>query len=154
MRNRRVARSRPVLSSILAACATASFAGSGRAQENPPPAPKVVVTEYDMRKAATAAPLSDVELAGKKLFVQRCALCHDVLGQPATTTVGPWIDAQTVNDRGEDAVRQKIMEGSRRMPAWRHTLAPEQIDAVVGYLKTVTPDQKPKPGGTVTGPIE
>jgi mono/diheme cytochrome c family protein len=80
-------------------------------------------------------------------------LCHDLLGQPATTTVGPWLDVETVK-RSEEAVRQKVMNGSRRMPGWKHTLAAPQIDSIVAYLKTVTPDQKPKPGGTVTGPIE
>ena len=112
-----------------------------------------MVTDYDMAKAAAPLPLSPVELTGKKLFVQRCALCHDLLGQPATTTVTPWIDVETVMHIKE-AVRQKIMSGSHRMPGWKYTLAPEQIDSVVAYLKTVTPDQKPKPGGPVTGPIE
>jgi mono/diheme cytochrome c family protein len=46
------------------------------------------------------------------------------------------------------------MNGSQRMPAWQYTLQPSQIDSVIAYLKTVTPDQRPKPGGTVTGPIE
>ena len=122
-------------------------------QTAPQPTPKIVVTDYDMAKAAAPLPLSPVELAGKKLFVQRCSLCHDLLGQPATTTVGPWLDVETVK-RSEEAVRQKIMNGSRRMPAWKYTLAPPHIDSIVAYLKTVTPDQKPKPGGPVTGPIE
>lgn len=123
------------------------------AQQPAQPTPKVVITDYDMARAAAPLSLSPAELAGKKLFVQRCALCHDLLGQPATTTVAPWIDVETVK-RSEEAVRQKIMNGSRRMPGWKYTLAPEQIDSVVAYLKTVTPDQKPKPGGPVTGPIE
>jgi mono/diheme cytochrome c family protein len=144
----------PVLSLVLAACAAGTFAGTAWAQQTPPPAPKVVVTEYDMRKAATPPALSEVELSGKKLFVQRCALCHDVLGQPATTTVGPWIDGELVKARGEEAVRQKIMTSSRLMPGWRYTLEPRQIDSIIAFLKTVTPDQKPKPGGPVTGRIE
>ena len=140
-----------VLSLTLAACAGALVTPAAGQEVIPPP--KMVVTDYDMRRAAAPPALSDVELTGKKLFVQRCALCHDLLGQPATTTVAPWIDVETVK-RSEEAVRQKIMNGSRRMPAWKYTLAPEQIDSVVAYLKTVTPDQKPKPGGPVTGPIE
>jgi cytochrome c5 len=150
-----VARGRRLVTSVLlAVCAAGAFIGTGRAQQSAaPPTPKVVVTDYDMNKAATPPPLSPVELTGKKLFVQRCALCHDVLGQPATTTVGPWVDVETVK-RSEEAVRLQITNGSRRMPGWKYTLAPEQIDAIVTYLKTVTPDQKPKPGGAVTGPIE
>jgi mono/diheme cytochrome c family protein len=136
------------------ACAITAMAATASSQEPAPqPTPKMVVTNYDMAKAAAPPALSSVELTGKKLFVQRCALCHDLLGQPATTTVGPWLDVETVK-RGEEAVRQKIVNGSRRMPAWKYTLAPEQIDSVIAYLKTVTPDQRPKPGGPVTGPIE
>jgi mono/diheme cytochrome c family protein len=154
MRDNRASAFRPARPLMLAACALAALASAGRAQQSAPPAPKVVVIDYDMRKAATPPSLSDVELTGKKLFVQRCALCHDLLGQPATTTVGPWIDGEIVKARGEDAVRQKIVDGSQRMPGWRHTLDAKQIDSVIAYLKTVTPDQRPKPGGTVKGPIE
>lgn len=155
MGENRATGSWPVRSLVLAACTAWALAGTGWAQQNaPPPAPKVVVTDYDMRKAATPPPLSDAELTGKKLFVQRCALCHDLLGQPASTTVGPWIDGVVLKARGDEAVRLKIMDGSPRMPGWRHTLQPEQVDAVIAYLKTVTPDQRPKPGGRGTGPIE
>jgi mono/diheme cytochrome c family protein len=153
-RSTRATACRVPRSLILAWCAVAALTGTGRAQQNAPAPPKVVANDYDMRKAATPASLSDVELTGKKLFVQRCALCHDLLGQPATTTVGPWIDGEIVKARGEDAVRQKIADGSQRMPGWRFTLEAKQIDSVIAYLKTVTPDQRPKPGGAVTGPIE
>jgi mono/diheme cytochrome c family protein len=114
----------------------------------------MVVTDYDMRKAATPPALSEVELLGKKLFVQRCALCHDLRGQPATTTVGPWIDREVVKARGDAAVRQKITQGSPRMPAWQYTLEPPQVDAVIAYLKTVSPDLRYKPGGAVAVPID
>ena len=146
-------RSRHKTAIFFAVGAAVMLGAAASAQQPAQPTPKVVVTDYDMAKAAAPTPLSPVELTGKKLFVQRCALCHDLLGQPATTTVAPWIDVETVK-RSEEAVRQKIMNGSRRMPAWKYTLAPAQIDSVVAYLKTVTPDQKPKPGGAVTGPIE
>ena len=146
-------RSRHKTAIFFAVGAAVVLGAAASAQQPAQPTPKVVVTDYDMAKAAASLSLSPAELAGKKLFVQRCALCHDLLGQPATTTVAPWIDVETVK-RSEEAVRQKIMNGSRRMPAWKYTLAPEQIDSVVAYLKTVTPDQKPKPGGPVTGPIE
>lgn len=120
----------------------------------PAPPPKVETTVYDMSKVAAPPTLAPHELEGKRLFVQRCALCHDLLGQPATTTVGPWVDQTTVKTRGEAAVRQKIMDGSRRMPGWKYTFDAQQVDAVIAYMKTVTPEMRPKPGGPVTGPIE
>jgi mono/diheme cytochrome c family protein len=131
-----------------------SLAGTGVAFQNPPAPPTVAVVDYDMRKAATPPSLSEDELRGKKLFVQRCALCHDLLGQPASTTVGPWVDAETVKSRGEARVRDQITKGSRRMPGWQYTFDAPQINQLIAYLKTVTPDQKPKPRGSVTIPID
>jgi len=127
---------------------------AGLAAQLQQPPPKVTVTDYDLQKAVSEPSLAEAELGGKKLFVQRCALCHDLLGQPATSTVGPWVDGETIKARGEAAVRQQIMNGSRRMPGWRHTLDSSQIDQVIAYLKTVTPDQKPKPPGSVVVPID
>jgi mono/diheme cytochrome c family protein len=140
--------------SAIAAAALVSAASIGLVAQNERPSPKVVVTDYDMQRAATPPPLAPDELAGKALFVQRCALCHDLLGQPATSTPGPWVDAETVKTRGEAAVRQKINMGSRTMPGWRHTLSGAQVDQVIAYLKTVTPDQRPKPPGQVVIPID
>jgi mono/diheme cytochrome c family protein len=128
----------------------ASVAHAGQGQ----PASKVTVTDYDMQKAAAPTSLSEGELRGKKLFVQRCALCHDLLGQPAATTVGPWIDGEIVKARGETAVREKIRTGSRRMPGFQYTFDGPDIDRVISYLKTVTPDQKPKPPRQFEVPID
>ena len=151
----RATRSWRRVSLLLVLCVIALLVRSVWAQQPAPqPSPKTVVTNYDMRKAAMPPSISPVELAGKKLFVQRCALCHDLLGQPATTTVAPWVDIETVKGRGEDAVRQKIVNGSRRMPGFRYTFESPQIESIIAYLKTVTPDMKPKPGGLAAGPIE
>jgi len=106
--------------------------------------PTVVRTEYDMREVAAAPSLSADEVRGRQLFVQRCALCHDPLGQPSyPNTPGPWVDAETVRSLGEDSVRDQIMRGSARMPGWQYTLEPAQVNQVIAYLKTVTPDQRP-----------
>lgn len=147
---------RPMAARWLLALATTagSLAAIGAAAQNTPPAPRVTAIDYDMRKVATPPSLSDDELTGKKLFVQRCALCHDLLGQPAATTVGPWVDGETVKSRGEARIREQIMKGSPRMPGWQYTFDAPQVDQLIAYLKTVTPDQKPKPRGTITIPID
>jgi mono/diheme cytochrome c family protein len=117
-------------------------------------APTVVKTDYDMRQVVLPPSLSEAEVKGRKLFVQRCALCHDPLGQPSfPRTVGPWVDSEGIKALGEDAVRNIIMTGSVRMPGWRYTLEPSQIDQIIAYLKTVTPDQKPQaPAGRGSQP--
>jgi mono/diheme cytochrome c family protein len=114
-------------------------------------APQVTRTDYDLREAVKPASLSESEIEGRRLWVQRCALCHDPLGQPTyPRSLGPWVDRETIKARGEDRIRQQINVGSRRMPGWRYTLEPAQVDQLMAYLKVVTPDQKPKPTGSGT----
>ena len=103
--------------------------------------PEVVRTEYDMPEVLTPPSLSADELAGWKLFVQRCAICHDPLGQPSyPTSFGPLLNQATVREMGEETVREVIMVGSVTMPGWQSTLSPEQIGQVIAYLNTMPRD--------------
>ncbi len=104
--------------------------------------PAVERTVYDMRKLAMRPALSDAELTGRRLFTQRCAICHDPVGQPLNRTPGPWLDQRTVDAGAEAGARQMIETGSRRMPGFQYALRPSQIDDIVAFLKMVTPDQQ------------
>ncbi len=101
--------------------------------------PEVVRTEYDMPEVVAPPPLAGDALAGWKLFVQRCAICHDPLGQPSyPDSLGPQLSRATVDQMGEETVRDVIMVGTVRMPGWQYTLSHEQIGEVIAYLNTVT----------------
>ncbi len=120
-----------------------------QAQDAPPgqggqSTPTVVRKEYDMRALATPPALPEDALTGRRLFVQRCGLCHDPVGQGRIQ--GPWLDRETFSASREAAARQTIEQGSRRMPGFRHALQSGQIDQIVSFLKTVTPDQRPRTG--------
>src|SRR5262249_22151327 len=108
--------------------------------------------EYDMGPLVEPSSLSASALKGRTVWVQRCALCHDGVGQPTYRTKGPWLDAVTVQDRGEQRVREKITTGSAGMPGFQFTLRPDQIDALLAFLKTVGPDQKPTPDQLASTP--
>ena len=104
--------------------------------------PEVVRTVYDMPAVVTPPSLSEDALAGWKLFVQRCAICHDPLGQPSyPDTLGPVLGLGNVSRLGEETVREIIMVGSVRMPGWQYTLSQEQVGQVIAYLNTVTREQ-------------
>jgi mono/diheme cytochrome c family protein len=105
--------------------------------------PSVLVerSEYDMRKLVAPSALSETELEGRRLLVQRCAYCHDQGGRSAAL----WLDRQRIATTGEDRFREKILKGSRTMPGWQYALEPAQIDRIIAFLKTVTPDQRPAP---------
>ena len=103
--------------------------------------PEIVRTEYDMAEVVTPPSLPPDALAGWKLFVQRCAICHDPLGQPSyPESFAPLLGRETVSNLGEDRVRNVINVGSVRMPGWQYTLSQEQIGEVIAYLNTVTPE--------------
>lgn len=89
--------------------------------------------------------LTPVQLQGKGLFKQRCAVCHlsVIVGMENGQAVvvsnrmyGPTLTKDKVIG-AEDAVRAQIMNGSARMPGYQYALKPQQITAIIEYLKTV-----------------
>ena len=68
---------------------------------------------------------------GRVLWVQRCALCHDGVGQPSYRTVGPWLDADTVKALGEPALRAIIAAG-RLKPGPEKSLADDYLTRAQG----------------------
>ena len=80
--------------------------------------------------------LSETELLGRFRFKQRCALCRAAQTNLSTVTWGPLLTQRIVTGR-EAAVRQRILEGSPRMPAFKYALDATTIDAIVMYLKKV-----------------
>lgn len=122
---------------------SAALAQAGAAPSNPA---RITVTKraYDIKQitdAAAAVP-EDVH-RGRTLWLQRCAYCHDGVGQPSYRTMGPWIDAETMRQMGDARFRTVVATGSARMPGFRYALQSQQMNDLVAFLKTVSPDQKP-----------
>jgi mono/diheme cytochrome c family protein len=91
--------------------------------------------------------LSANERAGEKLFLQRCSLCH--FGYAMNyQTYGPPVYKDVVIERGENAVRAKIMDGSPMMPGWKYSLKPSDVDNLIAYLKTVKKEDIPASTGS------
>lgn len=84
-----------------------------------------------------ARPLSAHAQRGEQLYFQRCSVCH-LSTAPKYQTYGPPLHQEVIAARGDDAVRQKVMEGSQTMPGWKYTLKPADVDDIIVYLKTVT----------------
>jgi mono/diheme cytochrome c family protein len=113
-----------------------------------PEAVAIEKTEYDVKElgANREAAERTSEAPGKKLFVSRCALCHDPRGQSAMPgrTLGPWLDAALVKAKGEEAIRNYILNGSTAMPGFRYQFGPDRVDQIIAYLKSVPPEARPK----------
>lgn len=105
----------------------------------------VVVRPYDRNNLLASIAAPDGVAKGRALWLQRCAFCHDGVGQPTYNTMGPWIGAETVRLLGAAAVRAIVDAGTEQMPAFRYALKPGQIDRIIEFLQSVGADQKPTP---------
>jgi len=89
---------------------------------------------------------NDAVTLGRRVFQQNCSICHT----QATLTnpmYGPSLYRDLVSGK-EEVVRDYIAKGSSKMPGFRYSLKPSEINAIVEYLKTVS---KPAPRGSVNG---
>jgi mono/diheme cytochrome c family protein len=82
------------------------------------------------------ASLSDSERHGAFLYRQRCYTCH--VSRVSPRAYGPPLSRLNVQGKDE-AVRQLILDGTERMPAFRYGLELSQIDLILAYLKRVEP---------------
>jgi len=82
-----------------------------------------------------ASASSGKELVGMQLFNQHCRVCHT---KPLLTAVqyGPVLSQNSLGGDAQ-ALHDFIANGAPRMPGFKYSFDPAQIDAVVAYLKTV-----------------
>jgi mono/diheme cytochrome c family protein len=86
---------------------------------------------------AAAEDLNATQQLGRQLFGQSCAVCH-LKQQLGSQTFGPPLSKASLGGQ-EDVMREVIANGTPRMPAFKYHFEPAQIDAIVRYLKTVSP---------------
>jgi mono/diheme cytochrome c family protein len=88
-----------------------------------------------------AGTLNETQQLGRQVFAQSCGVCHLPLARNAKT-YGPLLNRASAS--GTDALmRAFIVNGSDRMPSFRHYLEPAEIEAVVAYLQAVpAPDAR------------
>jgi mono/diheme cytochrome c family protein len=80
--------------------------------------------------------LTPAQLEGKKLFLERCSVCH-LPGMASYSAYGPVLGSKIVLSLDKATVRDRIMHGSARMPGFQYTLKDNEIDDIVEYLKIV-----------------
>lgn len=85
------------------------------------------------------------QLDGKELFTESCKICHKDTGKGGPTTVNGKkikpadLTAGHSKKLSDDDLVKDIQEGSPDdgMPAFKEKLKPEEIRAIVGYLRTL-----------------
>ena len=78
---------------------------------------------------------SDQRTLGMRLFNQSCRVCH-TKPQLSSPQYGPALSVNTLGGNA-DALRQFISNGTPRMPGFKFTFKPAEIDAIVAYIKTI-----------------
>jgi mono/diheme cytochrome c family protein len=95
-----------------------------------------------MMLAAAIASGAQSDASGKDLFNQHCASCH--FAETTAQKIGPGLkglykrltfaDGKKVTDA---TVTRWIEAGGKDMPGFKEALKPEQIRALISYLKTL-----------------
>jgi len=98
---------------------------------------------------ATAQPfpaadtLTPQQLQGRNLFNQSCMVCHVKLQITSPAKFGPDLSKNALGGQ-EAVIRDVISNGTPNMPGFKYHFDPDQIDAIVSYVKTL-PAPPPNP---------
>ena len=79
--------------------------------------------------------LNDQQRLGRQVLAQSCGVCHLPPARNARTYGPPLNKAAGGGDDG--VMREYIVDGTPRMPAFKYFLQPGQIDAIIAYVRTV-----------------
>jgi cytochrome c2 len=102
------------------------------------------------RKSSAPRPAyNEQQRRGEALFVQNCPLCHVPSNQKKRLGIqGPVLQGLFGEDADEDALRQFIGQGvPGKMPGFRYTLEPKQVDDLIAFLKAGAYLRTPGGGG-------
>ena len=89
-------------------------------------------------KGATTGEIAVVS-DGKKIYNGRCSICHGVDGS-GKTAEGKKLEARDlrgshVQDQSDDKLMETLMYGMGKMPRFEKKLNPDQIQAVLAYIR-------------------
>ena len=98
--------------------------------------------------AAQPFPASDMlnaqQLRGRNLFNQSCMVCHVKLQITSPAKYGPDLSKNALGGQ-ETLMREVISNGTPNMPAFKYHFEPDQIDAIVSYVKMLpVPPSNPR----------
>ena len=130
----------------VAACGTTAVNVNSSMAANNANANRTAATPGNANAAlsATVAP-ETAKLDGKQIYADSCMICHKDTGKggPATIDGKKIKAADLTSDRQkkhpDDEIAKDVSEGSPDdgMPAFKDKLKPEEIKAVVAYIRTL-----------------
>jgi mono/diheme cytochrome c family protein len=96
-------------------------------------------------------PLNDKQLLGRNLFAQSCVVCHVKVQLTTLGIYGPALSRISLGGQ-EDVMRELISNGTPNMPGFKYHFRPDQIDAIVAYLKTLPAPAPARAAPTAANP--
>lgn len=99
----------------------------------------LAISLHAQQSVTSSATLAQLE-TGKKLFVQRCSLCHlPPLGPGNPASYARSLAGYVNGPEAEARARTIIQRGvaPTRMPGFQYTLEPNETDSIVAYLSTL-----------------
>jgi mono/diheme cytochrome c family protein len=91
--------------------------------------------------ASASGAESRAALRGEAWFYQRCSLCHmgRIVKDDTYQPMGPRLTGVLKNatPQRDAAVREKVQQGSPRMPGFRYNFTPAEFEELMAYLRTL-----------------
>ena len=86
-------------------------------------------------QSAYAQNLTPQQAHGRQILTQNCNVCH-LPQNPNSKTYGPLLNKAAAN--GDDMLmKEVILNGLVRMPAWKYTLSSSDVDDIIAYVRTL-----------------
>ena len=79
--------------------------------------------------------LNDQQKIGRQVFAQSCGVCH-LPPSMGAKTYGPALNKEA-GGGDNDVMREFVENGTPRMPAFKHYLKSQEIDAIISYVRTL-----------------
>ncbi len=96
----------------------------------------------ERRKSDAELGLNATQAAGRRIFDNSCARCHEPYS--ASALHGPPLkgmykkqELPSGKPANDDRVRDVILMGKAKMPAYRQVLNDQQVDELIAYLHTL-----------------
>jgi mono/diheme cytochrome c family protein len=80
--------------------------------------------------------LNEKQTLGRNLFAQSCVVCHVKTQLTTLGHYGPPLSKMSLGGQ-DDVLRELISGGTPNMPGFKYHFRPDQIDAIVAYIKTL-----------------
>jgi mono/diheme cytochrome c family protein len=78
--------------------------------------------------------LTPEQARGRMIVTQNCNICHLPQSFGSQQTYGPLLNRASAN--GDDALMRTVIEnGLVKMPGWKYSLTPQDINDVISYIK-------------------